>query len=344
MKKILALTLSALMVLAMLPGCQKEPNITPTQSPEEQAVLKVLTIGNSHSLDATWLLGSVLEAEDPNQKWVLGTLYVSGCNMSQHADFALNNKAAYEYFKNSSSSGTWTSTNNVPLKTALLDEQWDVVVMQQMNHRLGNKSDFSAANFKVVINCILENQEVKPKLAFHMTWTNPDDYALYLNSDAPLKNPDPGSWRQQHEAWFRSANGKYDQSKMYEAVVANVKKYLVDTTEFLGKNYYDFIIPSATAVEYAQDVLGRPQPEIYRDYTHLNDYGRLVAAYLWYAQLIGIKSIDKVNMDIIMPLLHHANSQYPSAATSYILDDKMKSDLIASVNWALSHPYELPTK
>ena len=64
------------------------------------------------------------------------------------------------------------------MKTALLDEQWDIVVMQQMNSRLGRDSEFLAANYNAVINCIFENQEVAPKLAFHMTWTNPDDYAL----------------------------------------------------------------------------------------------------------------------------------------------------------------------
>ncbi|MBR7122176.1 MAG: hypothetical protein IKC95_01805 [Oscillospiraceae bacterium] len=50
--------------------------------------------------------------------------------------------------------------------------------MQQMNSRLGRDSEFLAANYNAVINCIFENQEVAPKLAFHMTWTNPDDYAL----------------------------------------------------------------------------------------------------------------------------------------------------------------------
>ena len=163
MKKILALILSVLMTLTILSACQNQPSTTqePTQSPEEQAVLKILTIGNSHSIDATRLLGSVFEAEAPDQKLVLGTLYVSGCNMSQHADFVRNNKAAYEYFKNTS--GTWNSTKNVSLKTALLDEQWDIVVMQQMNSRQGRDAEYLAANYKTVINCIFENQEVAPK-------------------------------------------------------------------------------------------------------------------------------------------------------------------------------------
>ncbi|MBR7122177.1 MAG: DUF4886 domain-containing protein [Oscillospiraceae bacterium] len=111
MKKLLSIIMSLMMVSAMLSGCQKQPdttNQTPTQSPEEQAVLKILTIGNSHSIDATWMLGSVFEAEAPDQKLVLGTLYVSGCNISQHADFVRNDKAAYEYFKNTN--GTWLST------------------------------------------------------------------------------------------------------------------------------------------------------------------------------------------------------------------------------------------
>ena len=103
MKRILTLALSVFMLLGALTGCQSaapaETTETtapaPTQSPEEQEVLKILTIGNSHSLDATRMLYEVFQKEAPEQKVVLGVLYYSGCNMAQHAKFSAEDAPVY---------------------------------------------------------------------------------------------------------------------------------------------------------------------------------------------------------------------------------------------------------
>lgn len=346
MKRFLSCILAAMMLLSVLTGCKNEtPDNTTapaeTQSAEEQAVLKILTIGNSHSLDATNLLYEVFQKEAPDKEVVLGTLYYSGCNMHQHAKFISENQSVYQYYKNAD--GNWTVLNSATVEYALKDEQWDIVVMQQMNHRVGMEGDYVASDFKTVIDHIYANQKVKPTLAFHMTWTNPDDYAMYLDDNAPLKNPDPADWRKTHQNNFGNAEGKYDQGLQYQEIVKNVQKYLVDSTEFLGENYYEFIIPVATAIEYAQDVQERPQTQLYRDYTHLNDYGRLIAAYLWYARIMGLSAIEQVHVSAIPAALHHRSSEYPMIP-DYAIDEEMKADLMECVNWALTHPYELPAK
>jgi hypothetical protein len=108
----------------------------------------------------------------------------------------------------------------------------------------------------------------------------------------------------------------------------------------LGKSYFADIITSGTAIEYAQDILGIPQQELYRDYTHLNDYGRLMVAYLWYAKLMNLNSIDAVNVSQIPGRLHHNTSIYPTMPTLEITED-MKQNIITSVNWTLSNPYQV---
>lgn len=349
MKRTLALVLSAVMLLGMLTGCQSaapaETTATtapaPTQTPEEQAVLKVLTIGNSHSLDATRMLFEVFQKEAPEQKVVIGVLYYSGCNMAQHAKFIAEDSPVYEYYKNEN--GNWNTMKDATVKMALMDEQWDVVVMQQMNHRVGIEDNYVAKDYKDVIEFVKSYVKEPSTLAFHITWTNPSDYALYLEDNAPLNNPDPQSWRSQHEDWYGGADGKYDQNQMYLKVIEKVQKYLVDTTEFLGENYYDMMISSVTAVEYAQDVCGLTQEQVYRDYTHLNDYGRLLAGYLWYAQLMGLEKIESVKVDAIPANLHHQNSKYPEMP-DYTITQELKDVIVEAVNWTLQHPYELPAK
>lgn len=350
MKRTLALILSVGLLLGMLSGCQTAVSSqttvattqpAPTQSPEEQEVLKVLTIGNSHSSDATRLLYEVFQKEAPEQKVVLGTLYYSGCNMAQHASFSASDAAVYEYYKNDS--GIWKTVKEATMRMALLDEQWDIVITQQMNHRVGIDDNYVAKDYQDVIDYIQLYVKKPYDLAFHITWTNPDDYAPYLNDDSPLKNPDPKSWRTQHESWYGGADGKYDQNQMYKKVIEKVQKYLIDTTEFLGENYFDMMISSVTAVEYAQDVCGMAQDQMYRDYTHLSDYGRLLVAYQWYAQLMGLEMIETVKVDALPANLHQDKSMYP-AMPDYTITQEMKDVIIQSVNWTLAHPYELPAK
>ena len=318
------------------------PGIAEAVQTNEEGTLKVLVLGNSHGLDATNLLYEVFHNEAPEQKVVIAALYYSGCNMEQHKDYLTNNKKVYTYHKNDGSqpNRTWVVKDSTCLE-ALQDEQWDVILMQQMNHRAAMDSNYTSA-WKVVADYLLNNQDIAPKLGFHMTWTNPDDYALYLNDNAPYNNPNPADWRTTHEQCW-STNGKYDQSKQYTDIVRCVQQYLVDDTTLVGRPY-DLIIPSATAVEYAQNVCGRTQPEIYRDYTHMNDYGRLICAYLWYAEIMELEEITEVNTNAIPAVLKHKNSLYPAADASgvYAIDADMKADLIESVNWALKNPFSLP--
>ena len=320
------------------------PGIKEAVETEEEGTLKILVLGNSHGLDATNLLYEVFHEEAPEQKVVIAALYYSGCNMDQHNNYLTNNLKEYTYHKNDGSQPdrAWVVKDATCLD-ALQDEQWDVIAMQQMNHRAGMDYEYDAS-WKVVADYLLNNQDHTPKLAFHMTWTNPDDYATYLDDDAPLNNPSPASWRNTHEQyWTNPTTGKYDQSLQYLDIARCIKTYLVDDTSTVGRAY-DYIIPAGTAVEYAQDVCGRPQAEVYRDYTHVNDYGRLIAAYTWYATIMGIDEIEEMNLDAVPANLKHKNSKFPAADAdgNYTITQDMKENLIESVNWALKNPLSLP--
>lgn len=326
---------------------------------EEDSRLKILVIGNSHGLDATNLLYEVFQDQAPEQNVLIGALYYSGCNMTQHANYMKANQAAYTYHKNygQNADHSWTVKNPATALDALQDEQWDIIVLQQMNHRLGMDDsgwgNFRAADWQYVIDYVKANQDYTPRFAFHMVWANPDQDE-YWDPASSLSHPTKTdtSWADTHTANWPGADGKYDMDLLYSDIIANTQKYVEDTTDFLGEDYVEFVIPSGTAVQYALRSLEtvRTQAEIYRDYTHMNDYGRLMVAYLWYAEIMGaVKNdetirIENVGINAIPEVLHHEKSAFPTVESGYAVDDQMKLDIIECVNWALEHPFELPAE
>lgn len=258
------------------------PNIKRDSNPSDDGALKVLVVGNSHGLDATNLLYEVFKDQNPDQKVVLGALYKSGCRMSQHASYLTENTASYDYYKNGGDNDTdgeaWTIQTGVAGLVAFQDEQWDIVVMQQMSHRAGHDSieDFNPAHFQTVIDFIYANQPVKPKLAYHMVMATPDS-ANFIGGhvddkgteatadDTWVRNTTLGqgdiNWVRWHQQWYGSGStgqafdGSFTSEAMYNGIIACTQKYIVDSTEFLGEDYFDFILPTGTAIQYAREVL-----------------------------------------------------------------------------------------
>ena len=335
-------------------------NIAAATESNEAGMLKVLVLGNSHGLDATNLLAEVFyqerEAGNHDRDVLIAALYYGGCKVSQHHTFLKNNQQEYTYHKNyATKSGEAWVVKDATCLDALQDEQWDIILMQQMNTNAGKESDYKASDWKFVADYLLEHQDQKPILGFHMTWANPDDYELFLNDDAPYNiryistYSDPTSWRTNHEKLFNLGDGKYEMNVMYDEIMRLTQKYIVDSTDWLGQDYFEdaYIMNSATPIQYLQNVLGREQLHVYRDYTHVSDYGRLTVAYQWYAQLLGLEEITEVNTDVIPKSLKHKNSKYPTATDAngdYVVDDDMKADLLEAVNWALKNPWNLPTE
>ena len=312
---------------------------------KKDGVLKILTVGNSHGLDATRMLYDVFKEQAPDQKIILGNLYYSGCRVSQHAEFMTGKQAKYDYHKNAD--GNWvvnlgcgsgrdgaSPEKRVIADVAIEDEQWDIVIMQQMNYWAGVEGLYDKGHFTTVLNYIKQRQKTTPEFRWHMVWPNPENVFPTASTD----------WKMYHEKYFGDNEGVYKSINLYNKVTQLTQKYITDSTDFLGEKVFADVIPTATAIEYAIEVCGRPQSEFYRDYTHLTGYARLICSYLWYAKLMGVDEITYVGHDTIKA--EHLNKGkycYPEEVDGvYPVDAQMKADLLAAVNWALKHPYELP--
>lgn len=314
------------------------PNLTAAAREEEVGTLKVLSLGHSHGLDGTALLYEVLDAELTDREVVVGALYYSGCSMESHAKFLTNNRPEYDYYKKDSTNvdGAWTIKKETTGLYALQDEQWDVIVIQDANYHAGREVSYNKDNYMTVINYLYNNQEVKPRLLFHMTWTNPDDYDTYISTSSGLSHPNQSWYRPFMENNYSDENGVYQREILIDKILSYTRTYLEDCADFLGEKYIESVIPAATAVEYAQYVCGRTDAEIYRDWTHMNDYGRLIVAYTWYAKIMQLTQVDSIKLTEVPAGAHHRNSKFPADLK---FDEQMRADALASVNFALANPY-----
>lgn len=360
----------------------------------EDDVLKILMIGNSHGQDSTWLLNEVFKKEYPNQQVVIGDLYHDGTAMEWHTYYARYDRPFYTYWKNgdfegSREDGAWTepcnsdattSVYNTSIRYALQDEPWDFVIIQEMNTRVGvdNAEDsyhgWNANYYKFLCEYVLDNVDrvngKAPALGFNMMWANPDDEIYFIDGNKGglglRGTEDDGTVKA--ENWgknlarlyhYESDPNTFVNRLHYNAMVSNVQNHLVNNQEeFLGKKYIDFVLTPGTAIQYALDVQLLAQNEIYRDYTHMNDYGRTMAAYVLCAQLMaqyndltapqlyseikldGIKATAKATAGESLHVQRDTpNPEYDEATDSYLFVGNDKRNILEAVNWALEHPF-----
>ena len=104
--------------------------------------LKVLTIGNSLSVDAGHMLGYICKLEGMESVRI-GTLYYGGCTQQQHARFLTNNTAEYRWYdtniedlQNADIADTvpevsMKKADQITLYEGLVMDDWDIIITQQ---------------------------------------------------------------------------------------------------------------------------------------------------------------------------------------------------------------------
>ncbi len=224
--------------------------------------LKVLAIGNSFSVDAMRnYLYDVLKSADYDQV-ILGNLYVGGCSLDQHWGYISNKSGSYEYHKNEDN-GKWETTYGTQALTALQDENWDVITVQQVSSNSGQPETFgNLQNIVDWVNQYKTNPDAK--VMWHMTWAYQQDST--------------------HEAF---PNYGSDQMTMYNAIVNAVQGTVLNVEGIDG------VIPAGTAIQnLRQTALG---DTLTADGYHLNDqHGDYTASLTWYAAITG-ESLDLVD-------------------------------------------------
>ena len=123
--------------------------------------MKVLSIGNSFSCDATRYLHGIAHADGVDIESV--NLYIGGCPLEKHYQNMLGDYKAYLLFFNGQDTGFKTS-----IKEALLSRHWDVVTVQQ-----ASKLSFTKDTYYPYITALVDYiKECAPKakIVIHETW------------------------------------------------------------------------------------------------------------------------------------------------------------------------------
>ena len=329
-KRILALSLAILMILATVVACGKsedekdDSTIEVTESPEEAKVLKVLTLGHSLAVDSGHLLNLICSTEGVGdyEEVIIGTLYYSGCTMKEHVEFMQNNSNEYSLYLSSSKTPDEPPKvmNSLNMLTVIEYDYWDIVVMQDGVFNIAMSSSYSMGNSKTLQEFVNANKlNTNVRFAWHMTWVPPTDKTLMDTFPHT-----PNSYYSNYEAY------NSDRTTMYNAVIQCVNEHVVTDKTF------EFIIPSATAFENALSSY-MEEADIHRDYVHATDLGRVIASYTWYCKLMGIDKLEEVKLSVIPKAFLYSTT----GVEELVLTDMEKAVILESVNNALANPFKM---
>ena len=297
----------------------------PTEPPEEASVLKVLTLGHSLAVDSNHMINLVAATEGIGdyEEIMIGTLYYSGCRLSQHVTFIRSGEAAYDLYMSS------TATPDAPpqilremtIEQAVCFEYWDIIVMMGNPWEVDGAGAFENGNIQTIQNFVNE-RKMKPDaiFAWHMPWATPGDVDL-LN----MYPYEPNSHYNNALAYG------FDKLAHFNAMTRCVEQYILTDETFR------FVIPTGTAMQNAWSSYLEDK-DIHRDYFHANDFGRVMTSYVWYCMLMGIDQLEEIKLDAIPAAFLKSTEDKTQPR---VLTEEEKAIMLESINNALADPLHM---
>lgn len=218
--------------------------------------MKILSIGNSFSLDAQEFLHDL--AEQRGEDLTAVNLAIGGCSLERHWDNVVNNKANYLHIING---GAWEE-KQVTVEEILKSEQFDIITLQQVSHFSGLYETYQPY-LNNLISYVRKHQP-SARLYFHCTWAYELDSS---HSEFPLYN--------------------CDQGKMYNAICETSKRVCLETglTPIYAGQVIQALRERVPEFDYANG-----GESLCIDGFHMSHtYGRYAVALTWLVTLTGKK-------------------------------------------------------
>ena len=257
--------------------------------------LKVLTIGNSLSVDAGHMLGYICKLEGMESVRI-GTLYYGGCTQQQHANFLTNNTPEYRWYDTNITDLQNTAVEDtvpvVSMKTAdqitmyegITMDDWDIIITQQGVWQAG-QPETHEEDLETVI-AYVRKHATNPNaiLMWNMNWAPPVEESMLAKANNGIP-PDASGFETSYKSmtgYENVKNNKDAQNKMFELIRTAVQ------TKILTNPAFSDVIPAATAQQNAL-WSGLSDVDMYRDYIHASDLSRYIYSYLWFCKLTGME-------------------------------------------------------
>lgn len=310
-KQIICLCLFLAMLLS---GCQNT-----AEGKKSFDMKHILIIGNSHSVDAFHLLHKAYKEQYPGRKLTLGVLYYSGCSIDKHIDFAEKGESVYRYYKNTN--GTWEIENKVTMESVLRDQPWDGIFLQAAKSDLDETLNLDGRR---QLEAYVDKYVKTPhQFMWHTSWPSPNDESFF---SADAKKPAPDGYKENLINLYG-----FDPKNQYQVLIDKA------TTHIFPDETYTKAVCTGTGIMYAHLVREHPQTDIWRDYTHLNDFGRLIAAYSMLTQLTG-NPIESISLNVLPAEFRHAMFK---GSGDLVLTEEMRATIIDAANYSLQHPFSV---
>lgn len=248
-----------------------QPTTPPVQEPadsihwDDDGVLKILTIGNSFSVDCMEYVYQIAKAAGVKDIR-LGNLYIGGCTLETHLEKAKSDGRSYTYYVNTS--GEWSKTTSYKMSAAVTSEDWDFVSFQQGSPVSGVADSYDDLNaLMAIVEPLCTNKNVE--FIWHMTWAYQGDST---------------------HSGFATYNK--DQMTMYNAIVSAVQSKIVPNQKIKT------IVPNGTVIQNARtSYLG---DSLTRDGYHMSyDQGRKLTGLAMVDALVGI-DWSKIDLSAII--------------------------------------------
>lgn len=335
------------------------------QAAADDGVLKAIVIGNSASVDATALLAAIFQKEAPDQEFVLGCMYESGCSVVGHVGFLQANAPAYTYYKNTGSdiNGAWTLHKDSTLADGLTDQNWDIVIFQELHTVSGLQSTFENDNLEILMTYVADQLGYEPTSFWHSVGIIPEIPQAYVDYVMSLEGDDGGGTDAgENEGWEDDGNSQpedlawifdiarpgypvtwaknyiknfsNDAQTMYDAICDVAVEHIMPSELYS----FDDVIPGGSVIQYARN-MGMTDRDLFRDYAHKSDYGRVLIAYVWYAKLMGITEFDELLYTTVPAQMRQKKFvQYGDL----VLSEEQYNMALNAVNYALANPFDSP--
>lgn len=328
MKKLICLCLAVLLMLGCFTACGSntpaETTAPAVKEPEgEGEVLRILTLGNSGTVDSCHMLNLVAAAEGYEGELYVGTLYYSGCKLYQHVNFIKSGEKVYNLYLSSS-----TTPGNPPqileavsMQDALTFQYWDIIILQSTAGEVTDSATFEDGRIQFIQNYVRENvKNPNFRFAFHHTGvsaSDPELIAMYPYS--------PNGYAQSY--------AKYNNDRLayYQAALSAFESHIYTDETF------DFIIPSGPALMNVWTSY-MTEKDIHRDYTHTTDFGRVVQSYCYYCRLAGIAQLEEIKLTSIPKNFLKSTAD---KSQDRPLTDMERAIILEAVNNALANPLEI---
>ena len=354
MKKYLALFLALALCLGLCACGGTTEDTTPTEPEapkvEDDGIMKILLIGHSLGMDSAFMFPDVCRNEGM-ENLVFGMLYHSGCRVAQHVDYAKQDARQYAYYEYDISTqqewlradcnGNFTpcqagAANDIyiedgsiaqTLKFGITRHDWDLVILQgglfesadiRDGYYTGNNKQLGLNGYIQELIDYVNANDTEPatpnKFAWNMIWSSPADRAV--RSDDTNKLLDLYCGGDDHNLYL-------EQARVTKDTVAPAFDWV-------------HMFPNGTAIENLKGTK-LMNGQIFRDYAHVTDFARMVAAYTWYCELTDTAIADCK----IAPMNHKVllDAMARNTAKDLELTEEQRGMLIEAVGNAIASPY-----